>query len=166
MGVEPPTGDEKPQKYYGSAYLDEVQDFKEQVRTAAANGTEINTENVNPLTIAEVAPELLTSDQEEEVFKAKDHVVQEPKTNVEAAGDKEWRVEAGQDTLDPSRDEPEKAESDNEEEDTNGQKPTVDDAGDSDVDSPSGSDSEDRLSNEENESKDDETPDWVSKLKE
>ena len=62
MTVNPPTGLEQPQKYYGGAYLDEELKFKAEVQNAAAAGREINTEGVHPATIAAVHPSLLDSD--------------------------------------------------------------------------------------------------------
>lgn len=100
MGIEAPTGDEQPQKYYASPYLDDVEKFQDASRNAVAVGEDVNTEDVHPLTLQAVAPHLLTDEQKEYMRKGiSEGVVSNGagQTSVEANGDEDHRVEQGVD---------------------------------------------------------------------
>lgn len=107
MTINPPTGDEQPQKYYSSSYLDEELALKAEVGYAERDGRDVNLEDVNVLTIAAVAPELLTKTQQKEVdalepadVKAAKAILSEDYegvTHIEASGDEDWRVDSALD---------------------------------------------------------------------
>lgn len=108
--VPPPTGDEQPQKYYGSAYLPEVEALKQKARAAAAMGEELDVSDENPLTVAAVAPHLLKKSDLAQVEKniplnttADGYQTIPDQTHVEANGDEEWRVKAQQDDSNDNR---------------------------------------------------------------
>lgn len=101
VGVEPPTGDEKPQKYYGGAYLDEVENLKLRANQAAVMGEKLDVSEEHPLTVAAVSPHLLKESKQRQVdlatpdnTTADGYQTLEHKTHVEANGDEEWRVNA------------------------------------------------------------------------
>lgn len=103
--INPPTGDEEVQKYYGSPYLNEIDDLKVRVANAAANGIDVDVSEDNPLTVAAVAPQLLSEAQQDEVadstsFGSNPEGVLDPSdglTFMESNGDEETRVEAALD---------------------------------------------------------------------
>jgi hypothetical protein len=66
--IQAPTGEEDVQKYYGGAYLDEIDSLNAVLRNAAATGnTDVDLSAYHPLTIQAVAPHLLTDEQKEVV---------------------------------------------------------------------------------------------------
>lgn len=99
--INPPTGDEQVQKYYSGPYLNEVDELKARVASAAATGTQVDLSNDDVRTIAAVAPHLLTTDQQQALANAVtpgsnvegnlDET--EGKTFVEAQGDEDTRVQ-------------------------------------------------------------------------
>lgn len=102
MSVNAPTETLEPVKYAGSPYLDEVNDLKEELFQAERQDREPNLDNFHPSAIEAVNPSLLTKKQAKELAKPRGDVEQPDPAGlsyIEANGDEDWRIEAGQDTL-------------------------------------------------------------------
>lgn len=99
MSIEAPTGKEKPQKHYGSPYLNEIEDAQDRLRSAAATGTEADLSDIHATAIAAAVPnqgEILrgqsyneaNGDLDETILKAKAEIIAEKdaeaKANAEA----------------------------------------------------------------------------------